>query len=126
MLWGFSTADATPYCSSYAPKSAYQSSYTQATINNTCPAYTFHTTSVYTSVVEDPNFSPVAVDPYSNNSPRGHIRRGILEDDDDDDPGENGIGIIDDPTPVGSPFVLLIMALLYICCRVVYKRYRKA
>ncbi len=119
MLWGFSTVDATPYCSSYAPKSAYQSSYTQATINNTCPTYTFHTTSVYTSVVEDPNFSPVAVDPYSNNSPRGHIRKGGWGDPDD-----NEIGVIDDPAPVGSPFILLLMALLYLCGRVVYKRLR--
>ena len=124
MLWGFSSANATLYRSSYDTKgSVYQTAYTPATINNACPSYQFRTTSVYTTVVDNPSFSPIAADPYSNGSPRGHIRRGTL-DDDDDDPDENGIGIIDNPVPVGSPFILLLMALLYLCGRVVYKRLR--
>ena len=123
MLWGFSTAEATPYQSSYATNTAYRATYTPATINNACPTYTFHTTSVYTTVVENPSFSPVAVDPYSNNSPRGHIRRGIMEDDDDDDPDENGIGVIDNPAPIGSPLlVLLALAVGYAIVRFRRKR----
>ena len=118
MLWGFSTAEATPYQSSYATNTAYRATYTPATINNACPTYTFHTTSVYTTVVEDPSFSPVAADPYSDPSPRGHIRRGGWGDPDD-----NELGVVDDPAPIGSPLlVLLALAVGYAIVRFRRKR----
>ena len=118
MLWGFSTAEATPYQSSYATNTAYRATYTPATINNACPTYTFHTTSVYTTVVENPSFSPVAVDPYSDPSPRGHIRRGGW-----DDPDDNELGVVDDPAPIGSPLlVLLALAVGYAIVRFRRKR----
>ena len=118
MLWGFSTAEATPYQSSYATNAAYRATYTPATINNACPTYTFHTTSVYTTVVENPSFSPVAADPYSDPSPRGHIRRGGWGDPDD-----NELGVVDDPAPIGSPLlVLLALAVGYAIVRFRRKR----
>ena len=118
MLWGFSTAEATPYQSSYATNAAYRATYTPATINNACPTYTFHTTSVYTTVVENPSFSPVAADPYSDPSPRGHIRRGGW-----DDPDDNELGVVDDPAPIGSPLlVLLALAVGYAIVRFRRKR----
>lgn len=118
MLWGFSTAEATPYQSSYATNTAYRATYTPATINNACPTYTFHTTSVYTTVVENPSFSPVAADPYSDPSPRGHIRRGGWGDPDD-----NELGVVDDPAPIGSPLlVLLTLAVGYAIVRFRRKR----
>ena len=120
MLWGFSTAEATPYQSSYATNTAYRATYTPATINNACPTYTFHTTSVYTTVVENPSFSPVAADPYSDPSPRGHIRRGGWGDPDD-----NELGVVDDPAPIGSPLlVLLALAVGYAIVR--FRRKRQA
>lgn len=118
MLWGFSTAEATPYQSSYATNTAYRATYTPATINNACPTYTFHTTSVYTTVVENPSFSPVAADPYSDPSPRGHIRRGGW-----DDPDDNELGVVDDPAPIGSPLlVLFALAVGYAIVRFRRKR----
>ena len=120
MLWGFSTVEATPYQSSYATNTAYRATYTPATINNACPTYTFHTTSVYTTVVENPSFSPVAADPYSDPSPRGHIRRGGWGDPDD-----NELGVVDDPAPIGSPLlVLLALAVGYAIVR--FRRKRQA
>ena len=81
----------------------------------TAPSYQFHTTSVYTSVVENPTFSPIAADPYSNSSPHRSLRKAVLEDDDDDDgdPDSDPIGQIPDPTPIGEPLVLLLLAALY-------------
>ena len=78
------------------------------------PSYQFHTTSVYTSVVENPTFSPVAADPYSNSGPRKGMRKSSPWDEDDPETGGgNEVGVVDDTVPVGEPFVLLLLALLY-------------
>lgn len=98
------------YTNTYRTTSYQTYSYHTAT----APSYQFHTTSVYTSVVENPTFSPVAVDPYSSSSPHRSLRKAALEDDDDeDDPEGDPIGQIPDPAPIGEPLVLLLLAALY-------------
>lgn len=52
-------------------------------------------------------------------TPHGNARRGFWDDPADDD---NPMGTVTNPQPVGEPLVLLVMAVLYIACRVLTRR----
>lgn len=121
---------AQPAAWGYRPVNTAISTTQNGIINNTyapkfssdvCPSYQFRSTSAYSSTISGMN-----QDAGFNRGLRRTSPWDDDDDDDDDDPDDNPIGVLPDPAPVGSPFVLLIMALLYICGRVVYKRYRKA
>ena len=92
--------------------------YTNVYANPTSPTYQFRSTSVYYSSFRDNStFSPVAADPYSNSSPNRSIRKMTLDDDDEDDPDDNPIGMLDNKTPIGEPLIMLLLALLYMVSR---------
>ena len=67
--------------------------------------------------------SSTADDLLSGDSPmgapagHGNARRGFW-----DDPTDNPMGVVDNPQPVGEPIVLLLMAMLYLACRVLTRR----
>lgn len=79
------------------------------------PSYNFRSTSVYNPVTSNARFTPIA--DRSASIAHGRIRKTGSWDapDDEDDP----IGQVPNPQPVGSPFIMLAMALLF----VLYKRY---
>ena len=125
ILWGCNPSSA--FASMQTPHYATWSTqtYSQSYASAVSPDYQIRSTSVYRSNMADFNFTPLADD--AHGGAPGSILKGTGTGwnwDDDDDPGDNPIGQIDDPAPVGSPFILLLMALLYLCGRVVYKRLR--
>ena len=78
--------------------------------------YQFHSTSSYPSVVGTSNifFIEEATTPVGSPTPYHaphRIRKGGI-DDEDDDPAGDPQGYID--TPVGEPWVLVLMAILYL------------
>ena len=73
-------------------------------------AYQFRSTSAYTLTTNTTVYAPGTSSPYGNTVKRA--RKGGI--DDEEDPGGDGTEIGQIPTPIGSPLVLLLMAVLYI------------
>ena len=74
------------------------------------PNYNFRTTSAYIPKVSVASFTPIA----DAAAQRNKARRGWDSDpENEDDP----IGVVPVPQPVGSPLVLLLMAVAYILYR---------
>lgn len=73
-------------------------------------AYQFRSTSAYTLTTNTSVYAPGTSSPYGNTVKRA--RKGGI--DDEEDPGGDGTEIGQIPTPIGSPLVLLLMAVLYI------------
>lgn len=84
---------------------------------NTSPAYQFKSTSAYTSGIGSA-YAPQLSEPFAASAPNRLRKEGLGDPSDDD----NGVGEIPDPAPVGEPFVLLLLAGLF----VLYKRRRTA
>ena len=82
--------------------------------NELYPEYHFRSTSTYAPIVGHTSY--MASEPYNPSQAHGPNR--ACKDYDpwgDTDPSsENGVGEVDDPAPIGSPLVLLLMAVLYI------------
>ena len=81
--------------------------------NDVCPTYQFHTTSSYIATMDN------------SSSSSSVMRIGGRQMTDPFNPAptdENAVGEVDDPTPVGSPLVLLIFAMLFAWYR--YKKKR--
>lgn len=78
------------------------------------PSYQFRSTSVYSSSFSNDNstFVPLADDPYASPGPRKGPRKSSPWDE-DPEKGGNELGVVDDPTPIGEPLVLLLLAALY-------------
>jgi len=74
--------------------------------SDVCPSYQFRSTSAYSSTISGMN--------QNAGFNRGLRRTSPWGDDDDDDPDGDPMGVLPDPAPVGSPFILLALALLYI------------
>lgn len=79
------------------------------------PTYNFRSTSVYNPVTSNTRFTPIADRSASIAHGRLHRTGSWGDPDDDDDP----IGQVPNPQPIGSPMILLAMALLLL----LYKRY---
>lgn len=90
--------------------SVYTNVYTTAA----APSYQFRSTSVYSSSFSNDNstFVPLADDPYASPGPRKGPRKSSPWDE-DPEKGGNELGVVDDPTPIGEPLVLLLLAALY-------------
>lgn len=108
---------------------------TSSVRNSSMPAYEFHSTSAYAPVVSSSVYSSMVSAPYAGMPNRiGGPRRSLGDPEDDgsgignpaiDPEGQgNGIGIVDDPAPLGSPLVLLLLAGLYVVYR--FGKRRKA
>lgn len=90
---------------------------------SSAPTYEFRSTSYFVSQkVNTPSFTPLADDPYAGIAKVGGVRRdGNPWDLDNPGENDNPIGQVDEPTPIGTPLVMLLMALMYIAFRV-YRR----
>lgn len=132
--WGRTTANrSTPVyttsshtISSYGSSGSGVASYSTGSSNNRSsgltvgggsPTYHFQSTSVYPLKTTKTTFVPLAD---GTNPSQNGIRRGGNPWDEDPGDEDDPIGVVPDPTPVGSPLVLLALALVYI----VYKKKR--
>lgn len=110
ILWGCNPSSA--YASMQTPQYAsWSTQKVHLTSAAAAPAYQFRTTSSYRVNMPDFEFTPLA-DQARGGVP-GRIRKGGW-----DDPDDNAIGEIDDEAPIGSPLILLFMALLYLFIRI--------
>ena len=77
------------------------------------PSYQFQSTSSYTLVVGQTSYT---AEPYNPAQPSGPARaRREYNPWDETDPSDDpGVGEVDDPAPIGEPWVLLLLAILYI------------
>lgn len=76
------------------------------------PSYQFQSTSSYTLVVGQTSYTS---EPYNPAQPSGPARaRREYNPWDETDPSDPGVGEVDDPAPIGEPWVLLLLAILYI------------
>ena len=76
------------------------------------PSYQFQSTSSYTLVVGQTSYT---AEPYNPAQPSGPARaRREYNPWDETDPSDPGVGEVDDPAPIGEPWVLLLLAILYI------------
>ena len=80
------------------------------------PAYQFQSTSTFAPTTHVTVYTPGSGTPYG--APYRQ-RKGI--DDEEEDPGGDGTEIGQIPTPIGSPLILLLMAVLYLF----YKKSKK-
>lgn len=110
--WGYRPVNtAMPTYNSIATKGGvYNNAYTPKFSSDVCPSYQFQSTSPYSSTISGMNQNAGFNRGLRRTSPWDDD-----DDDDDDDPVDNPIGQIDDPAPIGEPFVLIVMALLYLC-----------
>ena len=84
--------------------------------NELYPDYRFQSTSTYTPVVGKTTYTTTETyNPFQASSP-GRIRRSSPwdEEPDDDDENNDPLGQVKDPAPIGSPLVLLVLAMLYL------------
>jgi len=88
-----------------APPSAWRTTPTLST--DMQPTYQFRSTSAYTPTMNTTVYTPGSSTPFGGPN---RLRRGI-DDEEEDDPEGDPTGYID--TPVGEPFILLLMAMLY-------------
>ena len=101
------------------PTYSMQPTYTPATVSSvtnysaTAPTYNFKSTSTYPSLVGNSVFTSKVSTPYSNFQRTPIRKSGSWGGDDDEDPEGEEIGI-QPTTPVGEPWVLLVLALLYV------------
>lgn len=85
--------------------------------NELYPEYHFQSTSTYTPVVGKTTYTTTETyNPFQASSPK-RIRRAYnpWEDEpDDDDENNDPVGQVKDQAPIGSPLVLLVLAMLYL------------
>ena len=84
--------------------------------NELYPAYHFQSTSTYTPVVGKTTYTTTETyNPFQASSP-GRIRRSSPWDEDphDDDENNDPVGQEKDQAPIGSPLILLVLAMLYL------------
>lgn len=80
--------------------------------NELYPEYHFQSTSTYTPVVGKTTYTTTETyNPFQASSPN-RIRKNSPWDENPS--GELPLGDVDDPAPIGSPLVLLVLAMLYL------------
>ena len=114
--WGLAAWFMLLGCTASYGYTTYQTApaYTNVYHTAVTPSYQFRSTSVYSSSFSNDNstFVPLADDPYASPGPRKGPRKSSPWDEDPEE-GGNEIGVVDDPTPIGEPLVLLLLAALY-------------
>ena len=97
----------------------YRSAYASVP-SSSAPTYEFQSTSAYSSSLDMYTFTTKVYEPFAP-SPyvAGDMRKSPW--DDDGDPDDNPLGNVDDPAPVGEPWILLLLALMYL----IYTVYKK-
>ena len=111
LIWGALTFSAYAYTQVEAP-SAWR---TTATLTGPQPTYEFQSTSAYAPTMHTTVYAPGASSP--SYVPSNGPRRNSPWDDPEDD---TELGQM--YTPVGSPLVLLGMAMIYLVCKVFRRR----
>ena len=86
--------------------------------NDVQPNYQFQSTSAYTPVMGGSSYSSNVYAPAAN-APTYRPRKDPTNPWGDGDPEGDPQGVVPDPAPVGEPFVLLVMAMLYLLVRYV-------
>jgi hypothetical protein len=94
----------------------YRSAYASVPASS-APTYEFQSTSTY--VESGSTYAPVVSAPFATLPGKmgGSMRKSMW----DGDPDDNELGTVDDPTPVGEPWILLLLALMYL----IYTVYKK-
>ncbi len=99
----------------------YRSAYASVPASS-APTYEFQSTS--TSMESGSTYAPLVSAPFATLPGKmGGIRRGIGDPEGDPEAGgvDYEIGVIPDPAPVGEPWILLLLALMYL----IYTVYKK-
>jgi hypothetical protein len=79
------------------------------------PSYQFRSTSTYAPIVGETSYSSTAIYTPGSSSPSSSApHRAKKGGEGWSEPGDDDSGIGNVPTPIGSPLVLLLMAVLYI------------
>ena len=110
------------YGTLYKGVSTYRGSYASVPTYS-APTYEFQSTSAYGSSLSTYTYTSKVYEPFAP-APyvEGGMRRDIWSDEDHDpDTDDNALGIVDDPAPVGEPWILLLFVLLYL----IYTVYKK-
>lgn len=111
------------YGTLYKGATPHRTMYRQPIARDACPTYQFRSTSAYSSSFSGSAYAPQVTTPYATRAAGSKPRRSNpwSEDEYDDEGNPQGqeVGLMD--TPVGEPFILLIMALFYF----LYKRKQK-
>lgn len=82
--------------------------------NELYPEYHFQSTSTYTPVVGKTTYTTTETyNPFQASSPK-RIRKNNSPWDDYNPDGDHPVGETDDQAPIGSPLVLLVLAMLYL------------
>lgn len=87
--------------------------------NERYPEYRFQSTSTLRPIVGQTSYmASESYNPFQASSPK-RVRKSSPWDDDPDDEDENNhpLGEVDNPLPIGEPFVLLLLALVYALTR---------
>jgi len=96
---------------------SYGSSYSPGNSKGVNVNYSFHTTSVYIPTSSSSKtYTPIA------DQEEGSTTNKRKNSPFAPDPTDNPVGVVTNPTPVGEPLVLLMMALLYGLYRMLRKR----
>ena len=109
MLWGsvLSVTFGQTYGSPYR-EGPFSSCAAYSTVSTTaCPTCHFKSTSAYTFGVNSA-YAPQVSEPFSTGQAKSGARRSW------GDPDDYGVGEIADPLPIGEPWVLLLLAALYV------------
>lgn len=98
--------------------------------NSTFPAYQFQSTSTCSSVVGNSSFASTTVYAPCSSAPSSKPRRSEgnynpWDDSGDDEGNPSGQGVGEVDTPIGEPFVLLLMAGAYFLFATLRKRQKE-
>ena len=115
LLWSFTVASAFTYTQP-TPQATWSKTPTLST--DARPSYTFRSTSTCTPVVGRATYISTPGYASTSNVPHGTIYRANPWDE-EGDPDDNPIGVVDDPAPIGdTPWLLFaLFALAYLTLR---------
>lgn len=113
MLFGLfmTPAQAQHYGTSYKD-ATYRRMYHPTVSRDACPTYQFQSTSALMPSVSGA-LAPQVSAPFASHVMSNGPRRSPWDDDEEDEPGDNALGEVDDPAPVGEPLILLLFICLY-------------
>ena len=110
------------YGTLYKGATPHRTMYRQPVAEGACPTYQFRSTSAYSSSFSGSAYAPQVTTPYATHAAgSSKPRRSNPWDEDgydeEGDPNGQEVGMMD--TPIGEPFILLLMALFYLVYKVI-------
>jgi len=112
LLWGCVASPLWAYPQTNRP-SAWRT--TPVMSNDRLPSYQFHSTSTFAPTVGSSVYSSTVYCPGASTPHKLRAEYNPWDDNpSDDEPGYNPVGQVEDPAPIGSPFILLLLAALYL------------